>query len=171
MHKISSERQTNYSQHPDLMKRTLLLVGTLVSLGINVQAQDHDFFKTAIRCGEIIDNLNYEDAYQKGRFHAQAFNTALSRKDWTAEESKYLDVSRFTSRHGLGGMTDGAQLLIKMLHAKIENKPLNLRSRDNACLMGEFQIYKKQPWSPVHSGFTDHLSPELRSFYFSLPAE
>ena len=139
-----------------------------MSLGMNVQAQAFDFFETVTRCEEIVDNLDYQDAYAKGKFHAQAFQTALNRKDWNEDEKKYLDLSKINSQHGLMGMTGKAELLIKMLYAKMENEPLNLRSRHNACLMGEFQIYRKQPWSPVHAGFTDHLSPELKGFYFSL---
>ena len=151
------------------MKSMFLLAGALVSLGMPIQAQEFDFFETAMKCAEYVENSTYERGYDTGKFHAQAFQTALNRKDWTAEEKKYLDVSEFTSRHGIGGMTSGAQLLIMMLYAKMKNEPLDLRSRDNACLRGEFQIYKNQPWSPVHAGFTDHLSPELQSLYFSLP--
>ena len=153
------------------MRRSLLLAGALVSLGMPAQAQDYDTFETIRRCRQNVLELNYEDGYAKGKFHAQAFQTALNQKDWSEEDKPYLDTSRFTSRHGLGGMTSGAQLLIAMLYAKMDGEPWNARSRTNACLMGEFNIYESQAWSAVHSGFTDHLSPELKILYFSLPTQ
>ena len=51
------------------MKRALLLVGTLMTLGMNVQAQDFDFFETVWKCEEIVENLDYQEAYAKGKFH------------------------------------------------------------------------------------------------------
>ena len=153
------------------MKRTLLLVGTLVSFGMNVQAQEFDVREIVRSCKENVSNLSWQMAYAKGKFHAQEFQTALNRKDWNEEEKYYLDTSQYTSRHGIDGITRRAEILIGRMYAKMDNKPYSIRSKTYACLMGEFQIYESQPWSGVHQGFIEYLSDELNSLYFSLPTQ
>jgi len=115
--------------------------------------------------------MDYKDQYGVGKFHAQAFQTALNQKDWSQEDKQYLDLSKLSSQHGIGGMTSRAVVLIGMLYAKNENKKYDPSSDWSMCLLGQFDIYETQAWSAVHSGFTDHLSPELKALYFSLPAQ
>ena len=153
------------------MKRTLLLAGTLMSLGMNVQAQEFDVRATVRNCKDYVSNLSWQMAYAKGKLHAQEFETALNRKDWNEEEKLLLDTSQYTSRHGVNGITRRAEELIGMMYAKMDDKPYSVRSKTYACLMGEFQIYGSQSWSGVHQGFIEHISDELNSLYFSLPAQ
>ena len=160
------------------MRKIFLLVGALACTSMPAQAQSwlEEFetaepFATIRRCEQSVLDMDYEDGYAEGKEHAQLFQTALNRKDWNEDEKQYLNTSRFTSRHGMGGMTSGAQLLIGMMFAKLDGEPWRASSPTNACLMGRFAIYRKQAWSAVHSGFTEHLSPELRNLYFSLPTQ
>jgi hypothetical protein len=37
------------------------------------------------------------------------------------------------------------------------------------CMLATLQPLQDEPWSPQHEGFTDHLSPALKKFYYSLP--
>tara|TARA_E500000178_G_C16631159_1_gene577713 strand:- start:27 stop:494 length:468 start_codon:yes stop_codon:yes gene_type:complete len=148
------------------------LLGLLLLVGITAKAQTfEEIAETHQKCQEIIHNLDDKMQYAKGKFHSQAWQAALKMKGWTEEEKPYLDTSQFTSRHGVGGMTDGAQLLIAMMYAKMNTEQFNIKGKTNSCLMGEFSIYKSKDWSAVHRGFTENLSLELRNLYFSLPAQ
>ena len=96
---------------------------------------------------------------------------ALNRKDWNEVEKFYLDTSQYKTRHGVNGITRHAEELIGRMYSKMDNKPYSARSKTYACLMGEFRIYESQPWPGVHQGFIEHISDELKSLYFSLPAQ
>lgn len=180
--------------HSKSKKKIAFVGGVLAFLNMPVQAQELRSFEATeyqhvsqisddtkegrvvlaewyMACKAVINKKNYEEGYEVGKFHARAFQTALNKNNWSDEEKQYLDVSRFTSRHGIGGMTTGAQLLIAMMMAKNENKAWSPDSKTSTCLQGEFSIYKEKAWSAVHSGFTDHLSPELKDLYFSLPKQ
>ena len=37
------------------------------------------------------------------------------------------------------------------------------------CLAAQLTPLEEEPWSSVHSGLTDHLSPELKQHFFSVP--
>ena len=37
------------------------------------------------------------------------------------------------------------------------------------CLSAQLRPLEKQAWSSVHSGLTDHLEPELKTHFFSVP--
>ena len=153
------------------MKNLLWTLCHASCLGCVAQAQTfEEIAETHKKCKDIIENLGDSGQYEKGEFHSRAWQTALKMKNWTEDEKIYLDTSRFTSRHGDGGMTAAAQLLIAMMYAKMNTESFNIKGKTNSCLMGEFSIYKSRDWSAVHKGFTENLSPDLRSLYFSLPA-
>ena len=152
------------------MKRALLLIGTIAisSLGMQTQAQQSPSLYTL--CFQKVQEMDYKEQYEKGKWHAEAWQTALMQKDLT-EEKRLFDNTRYTSQHGTGGMTDGVMILIGMLYAKSDNEPYSVNSRASKCLMGEFRIYSEQPWSGVHQGFVENLSPELKALYWSLPTQ
>ena len=153
------------------MKNLLWTLCHASCLGCVAQAQTfEEIAETHKKCKDIIENLGDSGQYEKGEFHSRAWQTALKMKNWTEDEKIYLDTSRFASRHGDGGMTAAAQLLIAMMYAKMNTESFNIKGKTNSCLMGEFSIYKSRDWSAVHKGFTENLSPDLRSLYFSLPA-
>lgn len=153
------------------MKSLLWALCLASCLGCVAQAQTfEEIAETHKKCKDIIENLGDRGQYEKGKFHARAWQAALKMKGWTEDEKIYLDTSRFASRHGDGGMTAAAQLLIAMMYAKMNTESFNIKGKTNSCLMGEFSIYKSRDWSAVHKGFTENLSPDLRSLYFSLPA-
>ena len=166
---ISGGRRRCFVAMDQLLKVFLALT---VLLGSTAQAQTfEEAAEIHQRCQDIIRNLDDKKQYAKGKFHARAWLTALNMKGWTAEEKVYLDTSQFTSRHGDGGMTDAAQLLIAMMYAKMNTERFNLRGKTNSCLLGEFSTYKSSDWSEVHRGFVENLSPELRELYFTLPSQ
>ena len=142
------------------MKKFSLLL-SLSLLGFPAGAFD-DNFEKAVRCQEMVEAMDYSVQYELGKYFAQAWQTIFRQKDWTPEERAEFDPSRDTTRHGLGGMTSSAQVAITMYATKGEPY------KTDYCLMGQMQIFK-QPWSGVHAGFTDHLSSELKTIYFSLP--
>ena len=38
-----------------------------------------------------------------------------------------------------------------------------------ACYMGKWSIYEKQPWSSIHDGFIEYLTPTLKARFFAVP--
>ena len=143
------------------MKKLGLLI-SLSLLGLPAAAMDMADLQAYSKCKEGVERMDYDDQYDLGKFFAQAWQTVLRQEDWTPEERAEFDPKDDTSRHGLNGMTSSAQIAITMWDTKGEPfKP-------DHCLMGQFQIFR-QPWSGVHNGFTDHLSSELKTLYFSLP--
>ena len=141
--------------------RKLALLISLSLLGLPSGAMDDDL-RAYVKCKEGVERMDYADQYDLGKFFAQAWQTVLRQEDWTPEERAEFDPKRDTSRHGLGGMSGSAEVAIMMWQTKGKEFVVD------RCLMGQFQIFK-QPWSGVHSGFTDHLSSDLKTLYFSLP--
>ena len=94
-----------------------------MSLGMIVHAQEFDVHATAKNRKDYVSNLSWQMAYAKGKFHAQAFQTALNRKDWNEEEELLLDTSQYTSRHGINGITRRDEELIGMMYAKWIKSP------------------------------------------------
>ncbi len=151
------------------MKKILLLLSTVSLIGMPVKAWDYEGIQN---CEDAVVQMEYKEQYEMGKFHSEMFQEALYSKGWNEEQKKfYIDLSRYTSQHGDNGMTTKAQLLIGMYFAKRQNKKFDLKATFNQCLIGQFRIYSKRAWSPVHSGFTDHLSPQLKTLYFSLPSQ
>ena len=43
------------------------------------------------------------------------------------------------------------------------------KHEEAGCSMSLLEPLRKQPWSSIHSGLTDHLSPTLKTHFFSIP--
>ena len=151
------------------MRKALVVIALLSAL---LPIRNAHALEDYIRCGEYVSNQDYKDQYQTGQTHAFLFEQALLRKDWNAEERKSLNFKNWVdSRHGTLSLTSSALTLIGMQSAKIDGRAFDVEAENFQCLMGQFAIYSEQPWSGVHSGFVDHLSPEMRSYYWSLPEQ
>ena len=156
------------------MRKPLLLIA-LISALLPVK-EAHAQFPSAsdpyIRCSEYVSKQDYEEQYELGKAHAFLFQQALLRKDWNTEERKSLNFKAWVdSRHGTLGLTGAALTLIGMASAKAKGEVFDASSDTMKCQMGQFSVYSETPWSGLHSGFEDHLSPELRSYYWSLPEQ
>ena len=143
------------------MRKIALLI-SLSLLGLPAAAMDMADLQAYAKCKEGVERMEYDEQYDLGKFFAQAWQTVLRQEDWTPEERAEFDPKDDDSRHGLKGMSSSARVAIMMWQTKGKEFEVD------RCLMGQFQIFR-QPWSGVHQGFTDHLSDELNSLYFSLP--
>ena len=109
-----------------------------------------------------MEEKSRNEQYEFGKLAAQVWQTVMRQDDWTPEERAEFNPDRDTSRHGMGGMTSSAQVAWMMWDTK------GKEFKVDHCVMGWFQIFDRT-WSGAHSGFTDYLSPKLKSLYFSLP--
>ena len=139
------------------MKKLALLI-SLSLFGLPAMAD----FEAYSKCQEGVERMDYAEQYDLGKFFAQAWQTVLRQEDWTPEQRAEFDLKNVDSRHGLVSMTGAARLAIMMWQTKGKEFEID------HCLQGQFTIFE-QPWSGVHAGFTDHLSSELKTLYFSLP--
>lgn len=118
-------------------------------------------FATYQRCKKRLNSRDYTKQYDFGKFASRAWQTVLAQKSWTPKERINFDPSKSYTRYD---MVQSAKIAMMMWRDKIDKTPFE----DDPCLTGEFTIFNKA-WSPAHSGFTDYLSPKLKSLYYSLP--
>lgn len=105
----------------------------------------------------------HKEGYRRGKFLATVLNAVENapldlKPDGTKKITGTQMLKVFKTRKGFGSV--GVLALTRQGHYEVAG-----------CYQVYFSPLDERPWSSLHSGLTDHLSPALKTLFFSYPEQ
>ena len=135
---------------------TALAALTLIAAPVQAQAELHpDLAKGMIACRRPAF-VDHDTDYGRGKSVAVMLNAREA-------ENKINGTDFATWQKSLMRTRKGYAMTVVSILIEMEKHELA------GCEMSLLAPLRKQPWSSIHSGLVDHLSPSLKTHFFSIP--